>query len=116
LTNFALDVDNPVRREMEQIAIKSGLKFIVNVALNREGQVVAIITGDVVQVHQLVALGTTPSAQVLPMIARGEIMDGIAAATYLAYDRTRQRANIVLVSDGITDDDARKIGARAAKD
>jgi nickel-dependent lactate racemase len=175
------DVDNPVRREMEAIAIKSGLKFIVNVVLNREGQVVAVVAGDVVQAHragveiarpiytvvvneradivvasshpadrdlwqgfkpingcgmlikeggtlillipapegiapdhpQLVALGTTPDARVMPMIERGEITDGVAAATYLAYDQTRQRANIVLVSDGITDDDARKIGARA---
>ena len=35
------DVDNPVRQEMEQIARDSGLKFIVNVVLNRDGQVVA---------------------------------------------------------------------------
>jgi len=178
------DVDNPVRREMEAIAIKSGLKFIVNVVLNREGQVVAVVAGDVVQAHragveiarpiytvgvneradivvasshpadrdlwqgfkpingggmlvkeggaliilipapegsapdhpQLVALGTTPSTQVLPMIERGEITDGVAAATYLAYDQTRQRANIVLVTDGITDTDARQIGATATPD
>lgn len=178
------DVDNPVRREMEAIAIKSGLKFIVNVVLNREGQVVAVVAGDVVQAHragveiarpiytiavseradivvasshpadrdlwqgfkpingcgmlvkdggtlimlipapegiapdhpQLVALGTTPGEQVSAMVERGEITDGVAAATYLAYAQTRQRANIVLVSDGITDAEARQIGARATSD
>jgi nickel-dependent lactate racemase len=177
-------VDNPVRREMEAIAIKSGLKFIVNVVLNRDAQVVAVVAGDVVQAHragveiarpiytvnvneradivvasshpadrdlwqgfkpingcgmlvrdggtlillipapegiapdhpQLVALGTTPGAQVIAMVERGEIADGVAAATYLAYDQTRRRAHIVLVSNGITDDAARKIGARATND
>lgn len=178
------DVDNPVRREMEAIARKSGLKFIVNVVLNRDGRVVAVVAGDVVQAHragveiarpiytvnvnaradivvasshpadrdlwqgfkpingcgmlvrdggtlimlipapegiapdhpQLVALGTTPGKQVSAMVARGEISDGVAAATYLAYDRTRARVRIVLVSDGIADSDARKIGARATND
>jgi nickel-dependent lactate racemase len=177
-------VDNPVRREMEAIAIKSGLKFIVNVVLNRDAQVVAVVAGDVVQAHragveiarpiytvnvneradivvasshpadrdlwqgfkpingcgmlvrdggtlillipapegiapdhpQLVALGMTPGDQVMPMVERGEVTDGVAAATYLAYDQTRRRAHIVLVSDGITDDSARKIGARATND
>lgn len=45
-------VDNPVRLEMEQIAIKSGLKFIVNVVLNRNGGVVAVVAGDVVAAHR----------------------------------------------------------------
>ncbi len=177
-------VDNPVRREMEEIAIKSGLKFIVNVVLNRDAQVVAVVAGNVVQAHragveiarpiytlelserpdiivasshpadrdlwqgfkpingcgmlvrdggtlillipapegiapdhpQLVALGTTPGDKVIPLVERGEITDGVAAATYLAYDQTRQRANIVLVTDGIADDAARQIGATATND
>jgi len=45
-------VDNPVRREMEQIAVQSGLKFIVNVVLNREGGVVSVVAGDVVAAHR----------------------------------------------------------------
>jgi nickel-dependent lactate racemase len=45
-------VDNPVRREMEEIAVKSGLKFIVNVVLNQEGGVVAVVAGDVVAAHR----------------------------------------------------------------
>jgi nickel-dependent lactate racemase len=45
-------VNNPVRLEMEEIAIKSGLKFIVNVVLNRRGQVVDVVAGDVVAAHR----------------------------------------------------------------
>ena len=45
-------VDNPVRREMEEIAVQSGLKFIVNVVLNRHGGVVAVVAGDVIAAHR----------------------------------------------------------------
>jgi nickel-dependent lactate racemase len=45
-------VNNPVRREMEEIAVKSGLKFIVNVVLNCDGGVVAVVAGDVVSAHR----------------------------------------------------------------
>ena len=38
-------VDNPVRREMEAIALKTGLKCIVNVVLNSEGEIVAVVAG-----------------------------------------------------------------------
>ena len=46
------DVDNPVRQEMEQIARDSGLNFIVNVVLNRDGQVAAVVAGDLVTAHR----------------------------------------------------------------
>jgi len=171
-------VDNPVRREMEQIAIKSGLKFIVNVVLNRDGGVVAVVAGDVVEAHRagveiahpiytveleerpdivaagshpadrdlwqgfkplnncgmlvkdggtliliipapegiardhqtLVELGQMPSDTVYQMVERGEIDDEVAAATYLAFDLTRQRVNVTLVTDGITPEEAGCIG------
>jgi nickel-dependent lactate racemase len=45
-------VGNPVRREMEEIAVESGLTFIVNVVLNRDGGVVAVVAGDVVAAHR----------------------------------------------------------------
>jgi nickel-dependent lactate racemase len=177
-------VDNPVRREMEQIAIKSGLKFIVNVVLNREGGVVAVVAGDVVTAHragvevarpiytveveeqpdivvasshpadrdlwqgvkplnncgmlvrdggslillhpapegispdhpQLVELGQTPGDQVLAMVDRDEIADGVAAATYLALDQTRRRIDVTLVSDGISHAEAARIGLAATPD
>jgi len=45
-------VDNPVRREMEQIALDTGLAFIVNVVLNRHGEVTAVVGGGVVEAHR----------------------------------------------------------------
>ncbi len=45
-------VDNPVRREMEQVAVDSGLNFIVNVVLNREEKVVFVTAGDPVKAHR----------------------------------------------------------------
>jgi malate/lactate dehydrogenase len=43
-------------------------------------------------------------------VTAGEVHDEVAAATYLAFDQTRKRLTIVLVSDGISDQEARKIG------
>ncbi len=175
--------DNPVRREMEQMAIASGLKFIVNVVLNRDGGVVAVVAGNVVKAHRagveiarpiytvaledqvdivvagshpadrdlwqgfkpvnncgmmvrdggtliliipapegiapdhpsLIELGQTSGDQVCKMVERGEIQDEVAAATYLAWDQTRQRVNVTLVTDGIPDKEAVRIGARATR-
>ncbi len=176
--------DNPVRREMEEIAIKSGLTFIVNVVLNREGEVVAVVAGDVVAAHragveiarpiytiplkervdiliasshpanrdlfqgfkainnsgmmvkdggtlilvipapegiapdhpEVVALEMTPGSQVLEMVEQGEITNGVAATAYMALDRTRSRAEIILVTEGISRQEASKIGLIATKD
>jgi nickel-dependent lactate racemase len=178
------NVDNPVRQEMEQIAVQSGLKFIVNVVLNRDGEVVAVVAGDVIAAHragveiarpihtlelneqpdivvasshpadrdlwqgfkavngcgmlvkdggtlillipapegiapdhhQLVELGVTPGDEVLGMVGRGEIPDEVAAATYLAFDQTRKRVDIILVTDGITGEEADRIGVKATPD
>ncbi len=174
------DIENPVRLEMEKIAVKSGLKFIVNVVLNRDGQVVDVVAGDVVAAHrggvklvqeiftveldeqpdiivagshpadrdlwqgfkpinncgmlvkdggtlilvipapegiapdhpQFIDLGTTPGDKVLEMVEKGQISDLVAAATYLALDRTRKRVSIILVSDGITQQQATPIGLK----
>jgi len=177
-------VDNPVRREMEQIAVRSGLKFIVNVVLNREGGVVAVVAGDVVAAHRagveiarpiytvevgerpdvvvasshpadrdlwqgvkplnncgmlvrdggtlilllpapegiapdhphMVELGQTPADVVWDMVERGEIADGVAAATYLALDQTRRRIHVIMVTDGIPEGEAARIGLVATPD
>jgi nickel-dependent lactate racemase len=45
-------MDNAVRREMEQIAVQSGLTFILNVVLNRQGGVVGVVAGDVIAAHR----------------------------------------------------------------
>jgi nickel-dependent lactate racemase len=175
------EVDNPVRAEMEEIAIRSGLKFIVNVVLGASGQVAAVVAGDVVKAHragveiarpiytmeleerpdivvasshpadrdlwqgfkpvnncgmvvkdggtlillipapegiapdhtQLVDFGTASAAEVMALVAQGKVADEVAAATYLAFDRTRRRVNIMLVSDGVTHSEAAKIGISA---
>jgi len=178
------NVDNEVRQEMETIAVRSGLKFIVNVVLDAAGAVAGVVAGDVVKAHragveiarpiytidldekadivvasshpadrdlwqgfkpvnncgmlvkdggtlillipapegiapdhtQLVDLGTTPAEEVLAMVAEGKIADEVAAATYLAFDQTRRRINVALVSDGISNAEAAKIGITATTD
>ena len=62
---------------------------------------------------QLVDFGTTPGDKVMDMVTAGEVHDEVAAATYLAFDQTRKRLNIALVSNGIPDAEARKIGITA---
>ena len=178
------NVDNEVRKEMETIAVQSGLKFIVNVVLDASGEVAGIVAGDVVKAHragvdiaapiytlelsekpdivvasshpadrdlwqgfkpvnncgmlardggtlillipapegiapdhtQLVDFGTTSAEEVMAMVNEGKVQDEVAAATYLAFDRTRRRLHIALVSDGVTDAEARKIGITATTD
>jgi len=175
------EVQNEVRKEMEEIAVRSGLKFIVNVVLNAGGEVAAVVAGDVIQAHRagvefarpiytlqlserpdivvagshpadrdlwqgfkpvnncgmlvrdggtlilvipapegiapdhplLVDLGTTPAEEVHEMVRQGKIADEVAAATYLAFDQTRRRVNIILVSNGISCAEAAKIGIGA---
>lgn len=175
------NVDNPVRAEMEQIAVKSGLKFIVNVVLNAHSEVVAVVAGNVIQAHRagvaiarpiytlevdeqpdiivasshpadrdlwqgfkpvnncgmlvkdggtlilfhpapegiapdhptLVELGITPGDTVMQMVNDGQIGDEVAAATYMAFDRTRRRINVTLITDGITPEEGAKIGVCA---
>jgi len=43
---FIGNPDNPIRREMEQVADTVGLKFIVNTVMNLKGEVVAVVCGD----------------------------------------------------------------------
>jgi len=57
--------------------------------------------------------GTMPGDMVMDLVTEGKVHDEVAAATYLAFDRTRRRLNIALVSDGIPDIEARKIGITA---
>jgi hypothetical protein len=62
---------------------------------------------------QLVDFGTAGAAEVLALVAQGKVADEVAAATYLAFERTRRRLNIILVSDGISNSEAAKIGISA---
>jgi nickel-dependent lactate racemase len=172
------NVDNEVRKEMETIAVQSGLKFIVNVVLDASGSVAGIVAGDVIKAHRagieiaepiytlelsekpdiviasshpadrdlwqgfkpvnncgmlvkdggtlillipapegiapdhtlLVDFGTTPGDEVMELVTQGKVHDEVAAATYLAFDQTRKRLTIALVSGGISNDEAHRIG------
>lgn len=46
------NVDNPVRKEMDEVARQSKLDLIVNTILNRHGEVVEVVAGDVVAAHR----------------------------------------------------------------
>ncbi len=46
------NLNNPVRKEMEDIARKVGLNFIINTVLNRDGEVVKIVGGDFISAHR----------------------------------------------------------------
>jgi nickel-dependent lactate racemase len=65
---------------------------------------------------QLVDFGTTPGDEVMALVNAGKVKDEVAAATYLAFDQTRKRINVALVSDGVSDAEARKIGITSTTD
>jgi lactate racemase len=177
-------VENPVRHEMEAVARKAGLKFILNFVLNCAGEVVAAVAGDVVAAHRrgveialplyaltvnepadivvgsshpadrdlwqgfkpvnncamlardggtlillipapegishdhpaMLEIGVTPAEEVQRMVAAGEIADEVAAATSIAFDQTRKRVHVVLVTEGITPADGARIGLTATPD
>lgn len=46
------NVENVVRHEMEAVAARAGLRFIVNVALDATGNVVSVVAGDPVFAHR----------------------------------------------------------------
>ncbi len=46
------NIDNPVRREIDEVGIRSGLRFIVNTVIDAEGQVAGVVAGDPLQAHR----------------------------------------------------------------
>lgn len=45
-------IDNPVRQELNEIGYKVGLKFIVNVVLDADDNLIAVVAGDPVEAHK----------------------------------------------------------------
>lgn len=45
-------VDNPVRKIIDEVALKAGLKIILNVVLNSYGELVAMVTGHPIKAHR----------------------------------------------------------------
>jgi len=43
---------NPIREELEEMALKVGIDFMVNVILNSEKQVIKVVAGDVIKAHR----------------------------------------------------------------
>jgi nickel-dependent lactate racemase len=52
ITQILGNPENPVRKEMEDIARQTGLKMIINTVMNTDGTVVRVIAGDVVKAHR----------------------------------------------------------------
>lgn len=172
------NVNNPVRKEMEEIAVKTGLKFIINVVLNGKNEVVDVVSGDVIKAHregvksaemvyrctiprradvviagshpadrdlwqgfkplnncgmmvkdggtlilvipapegispdhpEIISFGTKTTNEIKELLTSNKISDGVSAATYMAFENTRKRIRIILVSDGISNAEARQIG------
>lgn len=75
--------DNPVRAEVERVARKAGLRFIVNVVMDARHRVVRVVAGDPVAAHRK---GAEYSRQVhgVPLAAAADI---VVAESYPAdYD------------------------------
>ncbi|MEM3062527.1 MAG: nickel-dependent lactate racemase [Nitrososphaerota archaeon] len=46
-------IDNPVKNEMNEVASKTNLKFIINVVLNKNNEIVEIFTGDFIKAWRI---------------------------------------------------------------
>ncbi|MEM4246691.1 MAG: nickel-dependent lactate racemase [Candidatus Bathyarchaeia archaeon] len=46
------EVENPVRREIDEVARKAGLDFIVNTVIDAEGRLVGVFAGNLVEAHR----------------------------------------------------------------
>lgn len=68
--------ENPVRLEIEQVALRAGLHFIVNVVFDGAGKVVKVVAGDPVAAHRAgVATARKYFLQVLPERADIVVVD-----------------------------------------
>ncbi|MGQ9631603.1 MAG: nickel-dependent lactate racemase [bacterium] len=45
--------DNPIREEVDRVALEAGLKFIVNVIQNAKGQLCGVVSGHPVEAHKV---------------------------------------------------------------
>ena len=68
------NVENVVRHEMEEVAARAGLRFIVNVILNADCQVVGIVAGHPVAAHR----------------------SGVSKALEVCGTRIREKADLVI--------------------
>jgi len=170
------NIDNPVRAEIDEIALKAGLKFIVNVIMDADQRVVGLVAGDPIKAHrsgveiakqvygvamqradlviissfpadlnfwqagkalysadlavqqggriilvtpaiegpgehlEFLTLMSRPYEEIMAAVERGEVEDKIGAAGALAVALVKQRAQVKLVSDGLTDEQCAWMG------
>lgn len=170
------NLDNPVRKEIDDIALRAGLKFIVNAILDANQRVVGLVAGDPIQAHRmgveiakkvygvplqpadLVLISSFPADlnfwqagkalysadlavkpggtivlvtpaiegpgehpefltlmaksydEIIALLDNNEVEDQIGAAGALAVAIVKQRAKVIIVSDGITDEQVESMG------
>jgi len=71
------DLDNPVRQEIDEIGMKTGLTFIVNTIINRNHEVVRVVAGQPIAAHRE---GVKTSRQVYGVQIPGRVDIVIAGA------------------------------------
>lgn len=80
----------------------------------RQGGTIIVVTPcyeGVAKTHtEMVEYAGLPPDEVRAMLDRGEIEDEVAAALAIAWGQVRQRANIYFVSEGVSANEARKLG------
>jgi lactate racemase len=171
-------IENPVRAEMDAVAARAGLRFILNVVQDAHARLVGAFAGDFVQAHragaalarqvygvalpaqaeivvagshpadiefwqahkslypadiavkqggvmivvtpcpegvsvmhpEVLAYAALPAEEIEARILSGAIPDQVAGALALAWARMRQRAQIFMVSAGISAESARALG------
>ncbi len=88
-------VDNPVRREMNAVAKKAGLSFIVNVILDREERIYRCVCGDPEKAH---AVGCEASREIFG-VPFPEYADIVVTDTFPADSELWQAAKGIYAGD-----------------
>jgi nickel-dependent lactate racemase len=70
--------ENPVRQEMEQIARRAGLRFILNVVMDGQHRVIHVVAGDPVAAHRQGAEHSRP----IYGVSQPELADIVVAESY----------------------------------
>ncbi|HOO87257.1 MAG TPA: nickel-dependent lactate racemase, partial [Synergistales bacterium] len=88
-------IDNPVRREMNAVAKKAGLSFIVNVVLDREERIYRCVCGDPEKAH---AAGCEASREIFGVLFP-EYADIVVTDTFPADSELWQAAKGIYAGD-----------------
>lgn len=177
-------LDNPIRKEIDEVAQRSGLTMIVNTVLNSQRDIVKVVAGHVVEAFRagvkeaepiytveieeypniviatsypadldlwqaakalvhgalmtreggtlilvtpcpegvatqhpiLLQLGDASLAEIQRKMKGMEPSDLIGVATHMAIGTVRERVKVVVVSDGLKEEEARRLGFQYAPD